>query len=365
MNKITAAPINTREPKANFPHAEKKSGRGGFRTGFQAFRQRFLPATSKLHTAVALRSRGLVGGVVSLVAAGCVASDSIVSLPGSDFSVASSTLCQLGCWDVDSFPDSVGVFLNYSSLPELCFDAYEQDDLDYDGISEFCEVRLAEAFAPRMIYTENDDISGEPRYAVRKGDTGDEVVIMYMPSMYYDTGWSRWLCGTLPLPSAWCGPHFGDSETAVIIVDYNPSTYHWFLKSALFSQHDSYVFYDALDLDYAFESLGRPDIWVSYSKHALYNSFAECQSGGTFGSDSCYTPTANFILRAYPVDNVGSSSNNFIDCTYSYNPVFNPGGDQECYWTYTGPTGTFGGWQGGATPQAPESYGHRLLSFGF
>ncbi len=282
---------------------------------------------------------------------------------GFDLVGVHANRCQLGCMDEDSFPEAPGVFINFYTTPENCFDPEWGTDLDQDGMAEFCEVRLAEGFAPRLIYASDDDVSGEPRYAVRPGGSGTEVYILYMTSMYFDFGSTTWACQTFGFLSYWCDGHLGDSEAILVVVDYDPSSYHWYLKSVELSQHGSFVPYQDWELDFSDEDLGRPDIWAAYSKHALYPSYAECQTGGTLGSDSCSVNTNDFVLRAYPVDNVGSSTYHFMDCVYSYKPGM-PSNTQECYWTYSGGLGEFGGWHG-ANKKAQESYGHILGYFGF
>lgn len=298
------------------------------------------------------------------------------SEPDLASTIGPELLCQLGCLDVDSFPDADGLFINYSTMPETCFDTEWGYDSDEDGLVDYCEVRMAEWFRPQLRYNSNDNVSGEPRWAAKPVGNGNQVEILYLTSMYDDFGYEAWYCDALILNLLTdfldlCSGHFGDAEALRLVIDYEPSTYHWLLVGANFSQHTGYGNYDYQDIEYSWEYRGAPNAWVSWAKHALYATQLECGSG----TDSCVSSGDSMRLRAYPADNLGSSARALMDCVPSYHPVYSLYNTQECYWTRTDvsddyPNGSFGGWQG-AYPKAGKhsipwstsgGNAHRLIS---
>jgi len=207
--------------------------------------------------------------------------------------IGPTTDCQLGCQDTDPYPDSVGIFINFSVTPDLCESEYT--DTDYDGFGDFCEERIAQAFAPVLFYTSGDDVTGEPRYALEPLGNG-KVVVLYMLSMYYDFGDGACVVAPPPLAGNPCSGHSGDSESIAIIVRYEPSFQHWVLDDAYFSHHSSYSLYSTSGSSPSRYPTGVPyygqpgGIVVAYTsrhKHALYGSDSECDSGAVFNADDC------------------------------------------------------------------------------
>lgn len=145
----------------------------------------------------------------------------------------SSITCQLGCVEVDPYPSSPGIFLGSGVTQDVCFDG--QTDADADGLGDFCEKNLAEAFAPEMIYNNTDDIRRESYWAAKPN--GTKVRVFYALAYYFDlglTGFDYWECKAVSL---WeligeCDGHHGDSEHVVLDLYYVPSTQHWLLDKA-------------------------------------------------------------------------------------------------------------------------------------
>ncbi len=276
--------------------------------------------------------------------------------------------------------------------PDEC-SGEEIDDIDDDGLSDWCEDLIAQHFEPTLRYTSFDDISGEPAYAVRPlGFTGGRyyVLVAYLLSEYLDQGTGH--CHEWDLPDhVTCG-HFGDSEAIILRVRYEASIHHWVVDAAWYSQHDNYgrycvgstneisastaYLYAGTDcsygsgddlpeaLGYAGNDGGNPIAHVSISKHANYASEGECQGGNPIHflgivawADDCESNTSLGVDVIGYTRNVGSSDLHQLDCTMSY--AIYDDSYEECYWTGS----TFGGWSG-ASPQS-DPYVNRLLGFGY
>lgn len=238
--------------------------------------------------------------------------------------------------------DAAYCYLPYSSQP------IPLTDRDNDGLRDICELILAQAFAPLLSMSPEDDCpGGEPYWAakyfnnIQPYNWGDFVRIAYLQSYYLD-------CGTLG--------HSGDSELIQLTVAYVPNTQHWRLINSWISAH-AVLDGDALD-DLAGEvgsnsstwgtffqwPSGRayswPRVYISPNKHGNYRSKNDCASGGAFfgfGEDCSYSVDAGRI-RVFKSRNLGSARYSMNDCVVSANLS---NGVQECYWT----GGHFGGWQ--------------------
>jgi hypothetical protein len=265
--------------------------------------------------------------------------------------------------DTDPSPSAPGVFISYTVTSETCF-GQMHTDVDQDALSDFCENNLASYFAPALVYSTNDNIEGEPRWAARTfTEAGLQIVrLLYLPSCYTDNGASDPLCA---FAQGACDGHFGDSEAIGLDLYFNDATQHWVLHRAKYSEHTSYNVYERQGsqeyppaISYYDRAGGRPRACVAFSKHANYASQAEFNAGGTFGFDNCY-PNATRILGTGDQRNLGSNGVKRINCVYSGNPLYSGSGRQECYWNAV----RFSGWTGGAPDSDPHR--DRLATFGF
>jgi len=277
-------------------------------------------------------------------------------------------MCQLGCVEQDPDPEAPGVFLGSGVTPDVCiWGGYT--DSDQDGLGEFCENHLGNAFAPELYYWSADNTGREPYWVAGIAPDGESVVLGYLLSYYRDEGSNVWACGLPGAPSS-CHGHNGDSEAILLTVYYNSSTQHWVLDHANYSQHGDYPSYARganeypQSLYYPSHAGTYPRAYVSQGKHANYASASECNSGGTFGSDTCESVNTAARIGVGSVWNLGSRSTPRIDCVTSRDPNYEyyGSGRQECYWT----TQNFRGWipttVGGAEagPYSPV-----LSAFGF
>lgn len=294
-------------------------------------------------------------------------------------------LCILGCHDPDPAPDSAGYyFAGYKYSWEGCTDP--DIDLDEDGLLDDCEFALAAAFAPLASFGDADDVSRESRWAAR-WDDGQSVYIAYLLSYWLDmgdTGGSHIMCtgGVIPFapfefsaPEG-CNGHHGDSEYIVLRVQYNQDTHHWYLTSAWYSEHyggDSFfrpyqwtgapIDNEDIELTFPDKFLGYPKVWVANGKHANYATQAQCNAGGTAGSDDCSGSRIDERIFVGIDANVGSNGHHLIDCVGTANashPAYS-GHYQECYWTEK----AFEGWFPASSNPSTTPYSYILYSFGF
>lgn len=274
--------------------------------------------------------------------------------PSIDASV--SPLCQAGCQEQDPDPSAPGVFLGSGVTPLMCgpHNPNGINDSDNDGLSDFCELQVARAFAPELAYYSRDNVGREPHWAARPIAAGG-VRIAYLLSYYVDLGTQGYPCC-----DDW---HNGDSEGIYLDVTYEFDTQHWVLETAYYSAHTGYNVYGPgasgypASLHYPAHQGSYPRTYVSGYKHANYDTFDDCMDGGTFGSDWC-TPDsfARVVVGTYA--NVGSSGTHLLDCVPSTNRFYQNNGD-ECYWSGA----RFDGWQN-VLPDA-DPYGPKLAYWGF
>lgn len=259
--------------------------------------------------------------------------------------------------------DEVGVLLERSV--SLCSE--REPDVDADGISDSCELLLAQAFAPELIVyaggcnydqsVQPHRLGGEYYFGVQPNSGG--VRVAFLPAYYNDCGWHGLKCW-LPLMN--CAPHAGDSELIVVDATLDSATNRWRTKAVFLSAHcfgrwaADCRWYRDVDLDrfewVASQHGGAPVIWVADGRQANYPTSTACDRGHTF-VDTC---ARNRVRYRFPIE---SQLQNIGSRTY---PVGAGGGcvgtdqigwdsllaDQnelECFWR---PDTPFRGWQGGA-----------------
>jgi hypothetical protein len=271
-------------------------------------------------------------------------------------------------------------------------------DLDHDGLLDFCENGLAAAFAPGMQVQPDGDwdngvvmngipyparLGGDYGFAVQEDPTGAAVIrIAYLPAYYYDQG-------------SYGSPHSGDSEFIVVNVAYNASSGRWETENVFLSAHcnakqlglsvdwdcqwwdrSSFQWVDGI-------TWGAPIVWVSIMKHANFYSQARCQNWQGF-PDDC--PSAQYFYR-FPVDfaqqNIGSADYPLPwrfdgtptrDCVPPFwnsgrlrqlNPAAYSGSYRECWWSLYSSSGAPTKFTGWLDPfgELPTGYGPILQEF--
>lgn len=301
-----------------------------------------------------------------LLLSACEHAPVAITEPQTDNSldVPSTLLLRWSCYDpldsrcindMSGDPDSTapGVYLaeqdpNTPLDPQMCFvPAGSSGDMDYDGLSDHCEDRLAFNFRPELRVVSNDDTGREPYWAARPA--GDGVRIAYLISYYVDIGPDSGPCSTYSKTQYflhfgfekkdYCNGHFGDSEFIVVDVTYNYSTSHWALEKAFYSAHWN-TGADASKWR-ADEALQFPDhygwfprSWVAYGKHANYPTETDCNAGA-FGQDDCPIGSTDERLEHVPWRNLGSSAFPLVGDSYSCvesQERFAGNGRVECYW---------------------------------
>jgi hypothetical protein len=279
----------------------------------------------------------------------------------------------------DPDPSAPGYWLGTTVTTDACIspNGVGINDIDGDGLSDYCEKMLALTFAPERVYDPLDNIGGEPRLAARA--VGDSVVLAYLFAYYMDFGsevtaqcklpWIiPFLGGALP-----CGGHNGDSEQIMLVVRYDPSTDHWVLKRARYFHHEGASDFPtdpagyAANMEYPDGKLGGyPRVWISMRKHASYATQIGCNLGAFAGTDTCNGNTVYERISASPNQNIGSRAyhTSAQDSTITYNSLYAyyGGGRIETFWTDR----PFRGWVpdsvGGGEA---SSYSTRLALMGF
>lgn len=262
-------------------------------------------------------------------------------------------MCQAGCVDVDPSPDSAGIFIGQTSADQCT----EGNDVDVDGLADWCETRIAQAFAPELKHWSADEMGRESKWAARWLDAEQTTVrVIYLLSYYRDAGGSAWVCS---LPAPWwtesCFGHNGDSEAVVLDLRYHVASSHWVLDAAYYSQHGAWHDYPPTSngypsIQYPSQLGGYPRVWVAQGKHANYISQSACNAGAAFHADTCVDVDVATRQTAGSVYNIGSRIGHTAsqDCWASEDPsyIYYGSGRTECYWTPK----TFRGW-------IPESVG--------
>ena len=251
----------------------------------------------------------------------------------------------------DPSPGAAGIWL--AMHPSDCYKTYSTNwavhiDRDIDGLDDYCELRLATAFAPMLAFAgEEHCAEGEPYWIAKFIDNqspfnfGDMVRLTYLEAYYDD-------CGELG--------HDGDSELIQLTVVYDGASHHWKLVNSWLSAHAVIGNIGNQLLgplgsnsstwgpEFEFPS-GRaqsfPRVWISKDKHANYRSLYACNTGGVLigAFETCEgSPGDAGRFRVWKNHNIGSAAHKLVDCVAS---PLNPDGPQECFWTGT----YFAGWR--------------------
>lgn len=279
--------------------------------------------------------------------------------------------CYEGCLETDPDPEAPGYFVAGQMYSyEGCTDV--DYDVDQDGLDDYCEILLAQFFAPSMSFLYGDDVSRDMRWAARADD--GVVIIAYLLGYYLDNG-SDLCFGT----AGKCAGHQGDSEWVSLSVTYNATSHHWEMVAATFSKHESPTTYwqyggSLVPRSYFFaQSIQFPDVFLGYptvlasdGKHANYATDSECDSGeGGWvpNTDECKTPRYTERFDAGYAGNIGSRQHPFLDCvqtTNSAHPAYALHAT-ECYWTVK----PFEGWFFSYPDAETSSYSDILTFLGF
>ncbi len=255
-------------------------------------------------------------------------------------------MCQLGCLDQDPSPDSAGIFIGQTTA-DGCVGG---SDADQDALADFCETRLAQAFAPELRHWSADEMGREPKWAARWQDAEQTTVrVIYLTSSYRDAGRSAWVCS---MPTPWwtesCDGHNGDSEAIALDLKYHDASGHWVLHAAHYRQHETWSDYPTASTGYRIQYPARlggyPRVRVAQGKHANYISQSACNAGATFHADTCVDVNTSTRHEALGTSNIGSRNahTSAQDCSASVDPayLYCGSGRTECYWTPK----TFRGW---------------------
>jgi hypothetical protein len=282
----------------------------------------------------------------------------------------------------DPNPSAPGYFGGTLYAPAACFSATGAgiNDADYDGMSDFCEQRLAALFAPAFATAPASydcDRGMEPYWSAKYFPArGNVVRIAYLFSYYRDCGSSGTILsalgsfigtvftfnglfpdyslGPIPISSAdQTESHSGDSEFLIVDLRWDAASMHWYLSRAFLSAHfgtaaDGSRSVSTSGISYPTKYGGYPLVWVAANKHANYPSRSTCNAGrGPLGTihDNCDSNSPIYGSRMYfsGYRNVGSAQQSLIGaqgCVTSQNqPLFKPG--TECFWK---PGDYFDGW---------------------
>jgi hypothetical protein len=247
--------------------------------------------------------------------------------------------------------------------PQDCYQPYyvsgtSHPDADADGLDDRCELRLAQAFAPMLRFSDpgiEQCPGGEAYWAAKYFDnipeivTGDFVRIAYLMSYYHD-------CGALG--------HKGDAELIQLTVAWVRATKHWVLINGWISAHAviGRPFGNSIlgpigsnsstwGRSFQWPSQRRysfPRIWISTNKHANYRSEGDCDNGGVLLGifESCTSSRDAGRFRVWSGNNIGSAHRFMRDCVASMKNSLSP---KECFWTGS----DFGGWQAGTPVSSP------------
>jgi hypothetical protein len=265
---------------------------------------------------------------------------------------------------VDPKPGADGIWLNL--YREDCWETFyragsSHPDRDADGFDDNCELRLAQAFAPMIRFSNSTERCprGEAYWAAKFFDnlkpfeTGDFVRIAYLMSYYTD-------CGKLG--------HIGDSEFIQLTVTFDGASKHWKVINGWYGAHAviGRPFGNSIlgpvgsnnstwGKEFQWPS-GRkysyPRVYVSENKHGNYRSRDACDGGGVFGGafENCdHGVVDNGRFRVWSGNNIGSAHRPMKDCVASMKNAASP---VECFWSGS----DFGGWQpsgGAASPYRP------------
>jgi hypothetical protein len=253
------------------------------------------------------------------------------------------------------------------------------NDVDRDGMSDGCELRLAQRFSPMMAVapsTYDCAPTIEPYWAAKYfpshssivriayllayrrdcGDTGiGSAILALLAQSITLNGFINNVTQSFGLKISTDDPgdgHSGDSEFVMIDIRFDSGSQHWVLASVEFSAHfgtsaDGTARWGAKYIEYPDGvQLGLPRVWAAKNKHANYVSREQCNAGrGPLGAvhDNCDPNIpSSYRLTVGSLRNVGSRHANLINpgtCVPSSQPSFYPG--TECFWK---PGDHFNGW---------------------
>lgn len=256
----------------------------------------------------------------------------------------------------------------------------EYTDVDQDGLGDYCEVVIAEAFAPKMKFAPSDDVRRQSYWAARPLGDG-RIRIFYALAYYVDLGVSEGYTGckfaSFGELLADCDGHPGDSEAIVLDVWFNGASDHWLLDGAKLSYHGNYNVYSRgsnyypTALSYNRRLGADPNVYVAKWKHSNYRNDSDCDAGNgggqviqwVFQFDDCPGNTSSYIVDAFGNRNLGSNVVRLIDCVMSVDPYYqDPVHPSECFWS----AAHFYGWQlDQTTGDDPAGYGGLLRAQGF
>jgi hypothetical protein len=283
--------------------------------------------------------------------------------------------CELGCIPPDEDDPTgplpgPGIYLGAGVTDWTCFGiSMTINDIDQDGLSDFCEKNLAAAFAPQLAMTKgSDNLGREPKFAIRRIAGTYKVRVMYLLSYYVDRGAATSWCNNNIVPRSACEGHDGDSEWIALDLWYNATTKRWLLDQAHLSAHTGVNrhprgtgLYPA-GFSYPGGAGGYPRVYVAYQKHANYISDAACDSGSILNTDTCQ---ADLYERVFAGDNVNIQSRLVHradqNCWPSTNPIYSTNGIKECYWSVD----KFIGWHIGYAGTGVTEYTYKLSDMGF
>ncbi|HEU0012848.1 MAG TPA: hypothetical protein VFQ45_04155, partial [Longimicrobium sp.] len=304
--------------------------------------------------------------------------------PTADMGACDPAVMECEPYDPNEQPDNPanpysepsGASFSYAVAPAGIYTGYTPSsctsgsDVDWDGVTDACELALAQAFAPGLRIAYEDDVwepsrglvGGEYYWGVNQAWVSGEwrLRIAYLPAYYADGG----------TVSGGFEAHDGDSEYIIEEVAYIPSTGHWELRRVFLSAHCGAP--NGLDCQWwaadrwdRYGSYwngvrrGAPNVWVAEDKHANYYSRWKCGTG-SWGVDVCYRHDT--VVR-FPVTegfNFGSGAVDLVGTVPGRRgSAFTRPGDAEKLWRTSG---KFYGWQltrdGGATPYGTVLYNH-------
>lgn len=288
-----------------------------------------------------------------------------------------SPACQLGCIDPDPDPgpDSLPTPGYWLAIDATSCTNGSQTDTDQDGLSDFCERKIAQAFAPELYYSSVDEVGREPKWVARPLST-TVVRVGYLLSYYRDAGSQSTGCSVLPWFDSSCGGHNGDSERIFLDIRYDASTSHWVLSKAYYSQHESMQTYQYGQCTPYFVGCswllfpdvdgGYPRAYIAEGKHANYASRSECETGSFESTDICVNVNTAARLFVSGATNLGSRAHHtpLQDCMPSQDPsyIYYGWGREECYWTPRRFQGWIPDWVGGSNSTGYTGF---LSDFGF
>jgi hypothetical protein len=241
-----------------------------------------------------------------------------------------------------------------SGLPSASECWGQAPDADGDGVSDTCELQMAEAFMPTLWISQGEKgVGRRPYFAVRTVNSAPRTLrIFYLAAYYEDHG-----IPSLGLFNVFA--HDGDSEFQVLDVHYE-DTGRWLLDSAFLSAHldtacDSSNTYSWAQLEYTGVSRGAPRFYVAANKHGAYNSKATCDKG-CFYTDSCSQGRQEALdpVNRLAGRNIGSLGTPLINAVTFNNQT-------ERLWDDV----AFKGWDDQASRRDSTPYRGRLVQFGF